>query len=152
MPLWGCATATLSIFTARIGLTIDMGSVGKPSKGHAGGGGGAVVVGGGVVVVVVELVVVAGALLALPPPPHAVRTNRHATARPIQRRVLRGNVPCPLRATTAATRPLWRGTSGRGGMPARSQELCQAPGLEPEEAPPSTELRRVEEVERSREL
>src|SRR4051812_29265410 len=152
MPLWGCATATLSIFTARIGLTIDTGSVGKPSRGHVGGGGGAVVVGGGVVVVVVELVVVAGALFALPPPPHAVRTNRQATKRPIQRRVLRGNVSCPLCATTAATRPLWRGAAGRGGMPPGSHELCQSPGLEPEEPPAATELRRVEEVERSREL
>src|SRR4051812_2868944 len=117
MPLWGCATATLSIFTARIGLTIDAGSVGKPSNGHVGGGGGAVVVVAGGVVVVDGLVVVVGALFALPPPPHAVTANRHATARAIQRSVLRGNVSCPLCATTAATRPLWRGAAGRGGMP-----------------------------------
>jgi hypothetical protein len=83
----------LSIFTARIGLTIDAGSVGKPSKGHVGGGGGAVVVvGGGVVVVVVVELVVVGALLALSPPPHAVRTTRHEATRPIQRRLLRVNV------------------------------------------------------------
>ena len=91
MPLCGCATATLSIFTARIGRTIDTGSVGKPSNGHVGGGGGAVVVVGGGAVVVVELAVVAGALLALPPPLQAATASRHATARPIQRRVLRDN-------------------------------------------------------------
>src|SRR4051812_41115606 len=95
MPLCGCATATLSIFTARIGLTIDIGSVGKPRSGQVGGGGGAVVVGGSGAVVVVGAVVVAGALLALPPPPHAVMTNRQTAVRPIQRMVRRGNVSWP---------------------------------------------------------
>src|SRR3954463_15290981 len=117
MPLWGWATATLSIFTARIGLTIDAGSVGKPSRGHAGGGGGAVVVGGGAGVVVVELVVVGAALFALPPPPHAVTTNRHATATPMARRVLRDNVPCPLWCNHRCVRPLCRGAVDRWGIP-----------------------------------
>src|SRR4051794_36114533 len=118
MPLCGCATATLSIFTARMGLTIDIGSVGKPSNGQVGGGGGggAVVVVGSAVVVV-EAVVVAGALLALPPSPHAVTAKRQASARLIERRVLRGTVSWPPCATTTATRPLCRGGSGWGGMP-----------------------------------